>query len=84
MADELLFEVKDRVAIMTLNRPEALNAFTPEILTGWVRRLEEAQRRARRTPVEPSHQAHPDPGIGDGSLDASGSNLLTHDRGQVE
>ena len=45
MADELLFEVKDRVAIMTLNRPEALNAFTPEILTGWVRRLEEAQRR---------------------------------------
>ena len=45
MADELLFEVKDRVAIMTLNRPEALNAFTPEVLTGWVRRLEEAQRR---------------------------------------
>jgi 2-(1,2-epoxy-1,2-dihydrophenyl)acetyl-CoA isomerase len=45
MSDDLLFEVQDKVAVMTLNRPEALNAFTPEILTGWVARLEEAQLR---------------------------------------
>jgi enoyl-CoA hydratase/carnithine racemase len=45
MAEELLFEVKNNVAVMTLNRPEALNAFTPAILEGWVARLEEAQAR---------------------------------------
>jgi enoyl-CoA hydratase/carnithine racemase len=45
MADDLLFAVKDKVAVMTLNRPEALNAFTPDILTAWVARLEEAQQR---------------------------------------
>ena len=45
MSDQLLFEVKDNVAVMTLNRPEALNAFTPDILNGWVARLEEAQQR---------------------------------------
>jgi enoyl-CoA hydratase/carnithine racemase len=45
MASDLLFEVKDRVAVMTLNRPEALNAFTPEMLTGWVAHLDEIQRR---------------------------------------
>ena len=45
MSNDLLFEVKDKVAIMTLNRPEALNAFTPGMLTGWVERLEEAQKR---------------------------------------
>jgi enoyl-CoA hydratase/carnithine racemase len=43
MSDDLLFEVQDKVAVMTLNRPEALHAFTPEMLTGWVARLEEAQ-----------------------------------------
>jgi 2-(1,2-epoxy-1,2-dihydrophenyl)acetyl-CoA isomerase len=45
MADELLFEVKDNVAVMTLNRPAALNAFTPEMLEGMVARLAEAQER---------------------------------------
>jgi len=45
MTDQLLFEVRDKVAIMTLNRPEALNAFTPEILNGWVERIDEAQAR---------------------------------------
>ncbi len=39
MSDALLFEVKDKIAIMTLNRPEAMNAFTPDMLTGWVARL---------------------------------------------
>ena len=45
MTDQLLFEVKDKVAIMTLNRPEALNAFTPEIINGMVARIDEAQER---------------------------------------
>ena len=30
----ILYEKKDRVAIVTFNRPEAMNAFTPEMLTG--------------------------------------------------
>ena len=45
MSDHLRFEVKDKVAVMTLNRPEAMNAFTPDILTSWVARLEECQQR---------------------------------------
>lgn len=45
MAEELLFDVQDNIAVMTLNRPEALNAFTPAMLEGWVARLEEAQAR---------------------------------------
>lgn len=45
MAEELLFDVQDSIALMTLNRPEALNAFTPAMLEGWVARLEEAQAR---------------------------------------
>ena len=45
MSEDLLFEVKDKVAVMTLNRPEALNAFTPDLLNGWVARLEEVQSR---------------------------------------
>jgi enoyl-CoA hydratase/carnithine racemase len=58
MSDNLLFEVKDKVAVMTLNRPEALNAFTPEILTGWVRRLEEAQRRDSAMAMTPVVMTH--------------------------
>lgn len=45
MADDLLFDVTDNIAVLTLNRPEALNAFTPDMLYGFVDRLEEAQRR---------------------------------------
>ena len=41
---ELLYEVKDHVGIITLNRPERLNAFSDEMLALWVDALEEANR----------------------------------------
>lgn len=43
MAD-LLYEVKDRIATITLNRPDKLNAFTGPMIDAWVESLAEAQR----------------------------------------
>jgi enoyl-CoA hydratase/carnithine racemase len=43
MAD-LLYEVKDKVATITLNRPDKLNAFTGDMIEAWARSLGEAQR----------------------------------------
>src|SRR5438309_3500177 len=42
--DELRYEVADRVATITLNRPEKLNAFTPPMIGAWADALAEAQR----------------------------------------
>jgi enoyl-CoA hydratase/carnithine racemase len=42
--DELLYEVKDRVATITLNRPDKLNAFTGPMIERWAGSLQEAQR----------------------------------------
>ena len=39
MAD-LLFEVNDHIATITLNRPEAYNAFSDEMITEWIKALE--------------------------------------------
>src|SRR5207245_8632869 len=39
----LLYEVKDRVATITLNRPDKLNAFTGPMIDAWVGALGEAQ-----------------------------------------
>jgi 2-(1,2-epoxy-1,2-dihydrophenyl)acetyl-CoA isomerase len=43
MAD-LLYEVKDRIATITLNRPDKLNAFTGPMIDAWANSLAEAQR----------------------------------------
>ncbi|RID82999.1 enoyl-CoA hydratase [Peribacillus asahii] len=39
MAD-LLFEVKDHIATITLNRPNQMNAFSEEMILNWIRALE--------------------------------------------
>jgi 2-(1,2-epoxy-1,2-dihydrophenyl)acetyl-CoA isomerase len=44
VADELLYDVKDRVATLTLNRPDKLNAFTGPMIERWAWALNEAQR----------------------------------------
>ena len=45
MSDEdvVLYEVSDAVAQVTLNRPEALNAWTPELGRSYFDRLQEAE-----------------------------------------
>lgn len=44
MSDELLFEVgDDKVAVITLNRPEKRNAFTQEMVDRWLDALEECR-----------------------------------------
>ncbi len=40
---ELIYEVKDRVATITLNRPDKLNAFTADMIDAWANALAEAQ-----------------------------------------
>ena len=39
----VLYEVQEHIAVMTLNRPEARNAFSPEMISLWCRFLEEAR-----------------------------------------
>jgi 2-(1,2-epoxy-1,2-dihydrophenyl)acetyl-CoA isomerase len=40
---DLLYEVQDKVATITLNRPDKLNAFTGDMIDAWARSLAEAQ-----------------------------------------
>ncbi len=45
--DVLLSSIEDGVATLTLNRPDAMNAFTPELLEALVAGLKEAGEQAR-------------------------------------
>ena len=45
MTDQILFEIKDKIATITLNRPEALNAFSEEMIQAWVDALRECRDR---------------------------------------
>jgi len=45
MSDDILFEVAERIATITLNRPERRNAFTLTMIDQWVGRLEECRAR---------------------------------------
>ena len=40
---DLLYEVKDKIATLTLNRPDKLNAFTGPMIDAWAKALAEAQ-----------------------------------------
>src|SRR5215470_6131745 len=40
---DLLYDVKDRIATITLNRPDKLNAFTGDMIESWAKSLAEAQ-----------------------------------------
>lgn len=42
--DELRYEVAERIATITLNRPEKLNAFTPAMIEAWAEALRRAQQ----------------------------------------
>lgn len=45
MAEDLLFRIDDGIAVMTLNRPDKLNAFTGEMLHGLVAALDTCDAR---------------------------------------
>ncbi|MDG2061865.1 MAG: enoyl-CoA hydratase [SAR86 cluster bacterium] len=45
MTEHILFEVKDKVATITLNKPERKNAFDSDMVENWVNALEECKER---------------------------------------
>jgi 2-(1,2-epoxy-1,2-dihydrophenyl)acetyl-CoA isomerase len=40
---DILYTVEDKLAVITLNRPESLNAFTPNLLNEWADAIEQSQ-----------------------------------------
>ena len=45
MTDVVLFEIQDDVAVLTFNRPDRLNAWTPELQTRYFDLLDECAAR---------------------------------------
>ena len=45
MTDQVLIDVQDGVATLTLNRPEKLNAFTGDMLKGLIAALDDCETR---------------------------------------
>ena len=45
MTDKLLFDVSDKIATITFNNPEKLNAFTVEMIEAYAEKLEECRKR---------------------------------------
>jgi|SRR5690625_153034 len=43
MMSDILFSVKNQIGTITLNRPNALNAFSMEMITNWIKILEEVR-----------------------------------------
>ncbi|RIK46191.1 MAG: enoyl-CoA hydratase [Chloroflexi bacterium] len=46
MSDQLLFDVNEHVATLTLNRPDKLNAFTLEMVEAWAAALQECRKNS--------------------------------------
>lgn len=44
MSEILKFEVEHAVAVITLNRPDRLNAFNRAVIRDWIAALEECER----------------------------------------
>jgi len=42
--EDLKFQVKDHVAIITLDRPKYRNAFSPEMLESWAHALDVSEK----------------------------------------
>ena len=57
MYSELLYEVRDPVAIVTLNRPERLNALTGRLLAEMKHAIARALRFMGQYPVETAEPA---------------------------
>ena len=53
MTDELLYEKRDHVAYLTLNRPESMNAFDPELSRQLRRRVARLPRRSGDVDSDP-------------------------------
>ena len=44
----ILYQTEENIAIIIINRPEAKNAFSPEMITLWREALERCQGRSKR------------------------------------
>ena len=55
----ILFEKRDHIAIVTINRPDAMNALTKEMLLGIDRRVRRDRSRSRAVGLDPDRRGRP-------------------------